>query len=819
MKYWFCLLLTGWLLMVSKVLSASENRFYVYNAANGLSDNSAQTITCTKTGRLVITTSGQINFFDGQKFSFIDPSTENVYPLPSYSGHYHLYFDHYHHLWLKYKHAVTCVNLTTERFEDSIKEVFESFGFTDLVEDMFVDQRNEIWVLTAKGLICSKEKQTIKVRRDLNLQDLAVSGNTLLLFFENGLVEVYDVQKGRKMHDFRIYGDELTDTYKKTSLVYVTGNSVFQIRNGSNHGILVRFDIGEWNPEVVTRQPYYLSNISEKDSTLYIPCAYGYWTYNLSTRRLVHTERLQMATGELLLTDINAMTHDRQGGLWVCTEKRGLLYSRPKPTPFNVYGWNNPRATELAELMDRELTPRVTYRDKTVNCVYSDSRGWDWVGTNMGLHLYRKASDRLPQVITRQDGLLNNVVHSVIEDGKHHIWVGTSFGLSCLVFDGNSLRYINSYNQWDGIPAESFSNGRAIRLPDGRLAMQMLDHVVEWNPDEMVTITESMKQEIYPKLIKLLVNGVEIKTGMELDGNVILPKALSRTAEIDLNYDQNSLSLTFSALNYFRPQQTYYRIRVNGFDDTWRILTQYNSGGLVDRQGQLHLPLTGLKPGTYRVEVQTSMLPDTWESTPYEWVINVNEPWWRTTGMLLLLGTVIFMLLAINLLYLIKNSNMRAQRNSEELGLVSKFRSFAERCIEQNGQLEPTMDEIHGISIGDENDLSPEFIDMMLKLVPLMKNRGAKMSLRELSEAVNMEVSYFYQLLMGNIYKNPRPLRMLLMLKKAALALETTNEDLGTIAYNCGFVSANYLIASFYRQYKMTPEAYRRKYGQATIGA
>lgn len=816
MRIWLCMLLTGWLLLAPKALSAVENRFYVYNAANGLSDNSAQAISCTLTGRLIIITSGQINFFDGQKFNFIDPEVDDFFPLPKYKGHYHLYFDHYHHLWLKHRGTVTCLNLTTERFVDSVKVVFEEFGFTDEILDMFGDERNEVWVLTAKGLTCSKEKQTIKVRRDLNLQDLSVSGDdTLMLFYENGLVEVYDLKRGSKTREFRIYGDELMEAYKETSVVYLSGKTVYQIRNGHNKGILVRFDIGEWKPEILMRQPYYLSNFAEEDSILYVACAYGYWTYNMVSRKLEHTEKLEMATGEELLTDINAMTFDRQGGLWVCTEKRGLLYARPAPAPFNVYDWNNSRALELNSIMDRQLISQVTYRDKVVNCVYRDSRGWDWVGTKTGLHLYRNKSDRLPEVFTRQDGLLNNVIHSVIEDDAHNIWVGTSYGLSCIVFEKGEVRYINSYNEFDKIPMESFIDGRAIRLPDGTLAMQMLDHMIEWKPGKMVTITNKMDQDINPKLIKLLMNGIDIKTGVAYDENVILPKALSRTREIDLNYNQNSLSLTFSALNYFRPRQTYYRVRVNGLDDTWRILTQYNSGGLVDRQGNLHLPLTGLKPGSYRVEVQTSMLPDTWENRPYEWIINVNEPWWRTTGMLMLLGTVITLLVAYNIFYYIRNTNMRTLRNSEERGLVGKFRNFVDRCTEHSGLLEPTPDEVHGLKKDEHNDLSPDFVEMMVKLVPLMKNKGAKMSLRELSGAVNMDASHFYQMLMANVYKSPRQLRLLLMLKKAALELETTNDNIETIAYDCGFVSANFMIASFYHQYKMTPEAYRRKYGQA----
>ena len=38
-----------------------ERTFTRYSAADGLADNSAHTIHCTKTGRMVISTMGQIN--------------------------------------------------------------------------------------------------------------------------------------------------------------------------------------------------------------------------------------------------------------------------------------------------------------------------------------------------------------------------------------------------------------------------------------------------------------------------------------------------------------------------------------------------------------------------------------------------------------------------------------------------------------------------------------------------------------------------------------------------------------------------------------
>ena len=69
--------------------------FYSFDASNGLADNSAQTIKCTKTGRMVISTIGHINFYDGDNFTHIDPRPDDLFPLPKYNGHYHNYFDRF----------------------------------------------------------------------------------------------------------------------------------------------------------------------------------------------------------------------------------------------------------------------------------------------------------------------------------------------------------------------------------------------------------------------------------------------------------------------------------------------------------------------------------------------------------------------------------------------------------------------------------------------------------------------------------------------------------------------------------------------------
>lgn len=801
-------------LMASLYMQAGENRFYVYNAANGLADNSAQTIYCTKTGRLVITTMGQINFFDGNGFTYIDPSKENTYTLNSYRGNYHLYFDRFHHLWLKNRQSVTCVDLTTERFVDSVEDVFKEFGCNGTVLDLFVDQMNVVWLLTEEGLYNVATKQTYPVRSGRNLQDMELCEERyLLLFYDNGLLEMTDLETGKKVYSGQPYGADDAKLYSSSSVLMSIGNTIYQIRNGHNTGILMRFDIGEQTWKTLLKTPYYLSNLAEKDSVLYIPSAYGYWTYDLATEQFEHIEELQMANGGKLLTDINAMAFDKQGGMWVGTEKRGLLYSRPLVSPFKVYGWENPRALELAAMMERLPEAQTTYRNRSANCIYRDSRGWIWVGTSSGLQLYRSESDKLPEVFTHVNGLLNNVIHTIIEDGMHNIWVGTSFGISCLLFKGNQLRYVNSYSQWDNVPSESFVNGKALRLADGTITMQMLDHVIEFRPEEMSTVTGTVNYDISPKLIRLMVNGNNLHTGEELDGNVILEKAISRTSEINLNYNQNSVTLTFSALNYFRPQQTYYRVRVSGLINSWRVLTTFNSGGMVDSRGNLHLPMVALKPGSYKIEVQTSMIPDEWDTESHEWIVNVNEPWWRTTGVMALFILLLFLLLGINTYYYMKNVSMRATRNSQEQGVIRQIRNFAEHCSREGAVLlEPVPDEYQNTEASTLNALTPEFIATMEEILPTVLCKDVKdLSMRDLCTVAKMELQPFYKLILGNIFKSPRPLAKTLMLKKAENLLLTTEKDFEEIAAECGFVTPNFFIATFYHQHKMTPEIYRRK--------
>ena len=780
--------------------------FKAITASDGLADNSAQTIKCTKTGRMTITTIGNINFYDGANFSYINTDQEEKYQLDNYQGNYHLYYDRFHHLWLKDYHNVSCVNLTTETFINNMDSLFLTMGMKGKVYDMFVDDNTGVVWLCGKDYVMDCQQQRhYPVSTKLNLQDLQVDdGKYLYLFYEDGSLVSFDMASGKQRYQNRAYEGEAVEKYYRSSIVLPCKKGFYQIRNGEKGAVLLFFDTSAQKWTTLMESEYHLNNMAIYENVLYVASERGYFTYDIHTGTIVHEKSLTLSNGRQLETDVNAVEFDRQGGMWIGTEKRGLLYARPLNAPFTALRWDNPETMKYYGLMN-DLQGITEFNGKKANVMFIDSRRWTWVGTSLGLYLYKSPQDE-PVLLTRKSGLLNNVIHSIIEDNFHNIWVGSSYGITCLQIADNKVKYVTSFNNEDNVPNETFIDGKVLKLEDGTIVMQSLDHIVLFNPAAFKSLLSHQPMQMFPKLTSLLVNGTFVNAGTELNGRVILDKAITRTKEIYLNFDQNTVSLTFSALNFARPLQTYYHVRIREIDENWQTYSFYNSGGLVDRRGLLHMPLVGLRPGTYHIELQASNVPDKWVGKPFEWIVNVHEPWWRSTSLLLFIAVVLLALVVVNTLLYNRNTRLRVKRNSDEGDMVRRIQNFSERC-------EVYKNEMIKVNVGDEenevSDLSPEFINLMVVILPYIKEQNGKFTIRELMELTGSDVQTFYQILSTNLYKNPRSLTLVMRLIQVQDALRSSNKSIEEIAEECHFESPNGMIASFYHQFRMTPRDYR----------
>ena len=797
------------LLLVAVAGQAEVNRiFRAITASDGLADNSAQTIKCTKTGRMTITTIGNINFYDGASFSHINTDQEDKYQLDNYRGHYHLYYDSFHHLWLKGSHNVSCVNLSTETFIANMDSLFATLGMNTKVYDMFVDQTGDVWLCGKDFIQSTRLKKRFPVSMKLNLQDVEVwNKKDLFLCYEDGSMMCYDLATGKQKYSNRAYQGEPVTKYMNSSVVYPYHGGFFQIRNGDKGAILLHYDVARRSWSTVMESEFHLNNMAAQGDMLYIASEWGYFTYDMPTGSIVHQKVLTLSGGRQLETDINAVEFDRQGGMWVGTEKRGLLYARPMNAPFTALRWDNPETTKYYALLE-DLKGISEFNGKRANVMFIDSRRWTWVGTSVGLYLYMSPQEE-PVLMTRESGLLNNVIHSIIEDNMHNVWVASSYGITCIQIADNRVKYVTSFNNDDNVPNETFIDGKVSKLEDGRIVMQSLDHIVIFNPADFSSLLSHQPMQMYPKLVGMLVNGTNVTAGTEVNGAVILDKAITRVAEINLNYDQNTVSLTFSALNFARPLQTYYRVRIKELDSDWQTYSYYTSGGLVDRRGLLHMPLVGLRPGTYHIELQASDVSDKWVGDPFVWTINVYEPWWRATGLMTILVIVLLALAVYNFILYNRNTRLRVKRNSDEGDMVRRIQNFAERCaVYEKETIDYDREDTEGGVT--ESGLSQEFINLMVVILPYMKEQGSgKFTIRELIDLSGMDVTTFYQTVSHDLFKSPRALTRVLRLMEVQEKLRTTSRTIEEISEDCHFVSPNCMISSFYHQFKMTPKEYR----------
>ncbi len=810
-KFSFVLLLLG--VVNSSKAQEDVREFFVYDASNGMAANGAQTIKCTRTGRMVITTIGNVNFYDGYHFSQIVPMRSDLYPLPGYSGNYRLMFDRHHHLWVKDKEQVTCVDLLTEKVHNNPSKVFKEMGINKPVEDFFADSNNMLWMHTGYELYSSDYNKTFPVRKGADLHDVDVyDGKYVLLFYDDGMVRIFDINSNKHIRDINIDLPQII----QTSVIYPYKKGFYQICNlGKEGAVLLYLDMVTFKWEEVLKVPYRLNNMSVNKGKLYIASEFGYWVYDTEKGEKLHIEELTLSKNRKLRTNVNVIEFDRQGGMWLGTENCGLLYAKPFRSPFHIYSLKSPEGQHYYSLLQDKLGYNILPYQRRINCIYTDSRGWKWTGTYHGLKLQKNTTEK-GRIFVRKDGLMNEMVHSVVEDKKHDIWVSTSYGISHLYIKSDSVYRIETYTNRDNVPVETFVNGMAVLMDDGNIIMRSLEHVIVFNPAEIHEL-DTDEFVIFPKLVELSVNGQDVEAGKLYDGHMITDRAVTRTREINVNYDQNTLLFTFSAMNFFRPMQTYYRVRVKGSRryNEWQMLSHEKTPDFVDKYGMLRLLLTNLKPGTYHVEVQTSLLPDVdrWDQDVYIWDIVVHEPWWRTTGIYFSLLLLFFGLLVANAILYGRNMKMKMLRNNEEYDILQRVITFTNRCDNMSREiLAPyNIKETNNTSQTDDVGMSYDFMKAMLKIVPYLRNSKNKhtCTISKLAELVGMSTSDFYDLLSSNLDKNPRALIGWLRLKEAEELLKNTNMSIEEIAETCNFISPNYFIASFYHRNRMTPSAYR----------
>ena len=238
-----------------------------------------------------------------------------------------------------------------------------------------------------------------------------------------------------------------------------------------------------------------------------------------------------------------------------------------------------------------------------IHCLFVDSSGYLWIGTNAGLDQYDKRTGRFDH-FTVQDGLSGNIVRGIREGEPGILFVSTNKGLSRLDIQN---RHIVNYTTANGLLSNEFMGGACCKRKSGELVFGSNEGIVSFDP---VQLTDGLRK---------------------------IPESLRITnLTIGDSREKQGLQVGFIAFDYSHPRSIRYRYRLDGYDTDWREVDASDRTSIYNR----------LPPGNYVFRVETSGNGSYW-SAPITEPVRIFPPWWRTWWFILLVFVVVCVLLYI----------------------------------------------------------------------------------------------------------------------------------------------------------------------------
>lgn len=828
------------------------------NAKNGLSDNQIRCILQLKDGRMVFATSGNLNLFDGTRFKYIHRNENHIYPLANYSGAYRIYLDGDSLLWMKDRHRLMGIDLRQEKYMKDIEGYFHGKGYDRPVQDLFIDPNSGIWLLLEGNQLCNVSSAQI-IRTENNqsvLQDLVTHDNQLYLFYDTGKVVCYDLSTRQKLYGSSAYPETEQASFSATSLIVKQGHCIYQLRNGSKGGFFC-FDTLKRSWKRLFEADYSLFTLFVTPENLaYVSCGKGLWIIDPATGRHSCYPLFKTISGETIDTEITTCFYDRQGGLWLGTVNRGLLYFHPARYKFRYIGryafpkqevttrdftvlafaedthhslylnttigcyQYSPAGNEVDRLVRTdyaslpeevkeqwEMADSRIYRGKEYTALCKDSRGHIWAGTEDGLVFYKDDRNEGRKIYT-DDGLVNNFVHAILEDRKQNIWITTSCGISQIpaTSDGDEMRFVN-YNSYDGTLDTEYADGALFEAADGSLYFGGINGFNVLVRDEVAAACLPHK----PLFSQLYVNGEKIVPGIAYQGNRILSCTPPYTHEIDLAYNQNFISLEYAALNYLNPAKVRYKYRLEGVDVRWNDVQTNNTNGI------LKISYTDLQPGTYILKVMSAIGDRKVGGEPATLVISVSPPWWKTP--LAYVGYVLLLITAMvtSVYAFIRHSQKKMERKHREDMLLLRIQTLIEHCQELEEENARSPKEQDGRDDTEEEDAKEKgnavseadsaFLARAIEMVEKNLNVPGY-SVERLSTDLCMDRTGLYRKLTALIDQSPSLFIRSIRIQKAAQLLLQGELNVTEIAERIGFNSASYFGKCFKEAYQCSPMEY-----------
>jgi len=267
-----------------------------------------------------------------------------------------------------------------------------------------------------------------------------------------------------------------------------------------------------------------------------------------------------------------------------------------------------------------------------IRCLKHSTTGDYWLATNGdGLIRYNAQTDSATFYV--QTNGISNTINSLLEDREGRIWFSNDKSLFCLDLQTD---IVSNMSDFLGAGDRNFTPNACIVKRNGDFVFGTADGALEFSPNfNHNTNTE----------FKLLFTDFRLAYKSVIPGidDSPLEKAINETASLKLKYEENSFSVSFSAINLYRPQQIEYQYILEGFNNHWLIAPDNRTVSYMNLpSGQYFFRLKAIDKFTLKTIGERTL------------EIVIDRPFYLST-IALLLYAVFLILLALGAYQYIKN--------------------------------------------------------------------------------------------------------------------------------------------------------------------
>jgi len=212
-----------------------------------------------------------------------------------------------------------------------------------------------------------------------------------------------------------------------------------------------------------------------------------------------------------------------------------------------------------------------------------------------------------PEIIDADEGLISNNIERVVVDSSGTVVVCTKAGISVLKGEGSSS--ITNYSIKHGLPSNEVNDASIIN----DTILVATSNGLAYIADENIATEPKV-----PVIESFLVNNIPWQTD----------------TDVSLSYDENSISISYKALDFSQDGDIDYSYSLNG--EEW----QYTTRTEVD--------FASLQPRDYEFSVRAANRDGVW-SEPRIVSFTISPPWWKRIWFYIL--SILTMLLIVLALY------------------------------------------------------------------------------------------------------------------------------------------------------------------------